>query len=296
MRHGISCVHGPGRRAGDLRRAPDPEPRQGRWHARQRGPETAARLWRAGVPAATAAIAVLAAACGGSSPTAAAHPLYQKELAYAQCMRAHGDPGFPDPQSDGSFNTTKANRGALAGPRAQPANKACAHLQGPRTTPVQFQQGVSQALKFAACIRAHGITSFPQPEVNRNKETSLLVSLPPAASIPTRRNSRPHRKLARNSPLPARTWVTVNREPYCFCWRAAAQRAGHRNPGTRGIRSWWVVGRRLRPALPGNYPVSSLSARPGDPPRLARIILAGSGREDPRVHSPPGRAQLPTQP
>jgi hypothetical protein len=28
---------------------------------------------------------------------------YQQSLAYAQCMRAHGEPGYPDPASNGGF-------------------------------------------------------------------------------------------------------------------------------------------------------------------------------------------------
>ena len=112
---------------------------------------------------AVAGIALLIAACGGS-PSAAgltAHQTaYQRELAYAECMRAHGVPGFPDPQSDGTFNETRANAGDFHGPRFQSANKSCVHLEGPGMTSAQFQQNVDQALKFAACMRAHGITNF----------------------------------------------------------------------------------------------------------------------------------------
>jgi hypothetical protein len=32
---------------------------------------------------------------------------------------------------------------------------------GPPETAAQFQQNGTQALKFAACMRAHGITNFP---------------------------------------------------------------------------------------------------------------------------------------
>ena len=42
----------------------------------------------------------------------------------------------------------------------QSANKACAHLEGPGITPAQQEQINLQALKFAACMRAHGITDF----------------------------------------------------------------------------------------------------------------------------------------
>jgi hypothetical protein len=120
-------------------------------------------LGRLGVLAAAAGIALLAAACGGSSggtDTGIHQTAYQRELAYAECMRAHGLPSFPDPQSDGSFNSTLANRGDFSGPGFQSANKSCAHLEGPGITPALQLQYTSQALRFAACMRAHGITSF----------------------------------------------------------------------------------------------------------------------------------------
>ena len=118
---------------------------------------------RAGRPAAAlAAVALLAAACGGGSTAGPAAHLtaYQRGFAYAECMRAHGDPGFPDPQNDGTFNSTTANANAFHGTQFLSANKACAHLEGPGMTPAQQEQFTLQALKFAACMRAHGITGF----------------------------------------------------------------------------------------------------------------------------------------
>lgn len=132
-----------------------------RWRARPRPglfPGT-----RAGVLAAVlAGAAVLAAACGGGSPAGPAARLtaYQRELAYAECMRANGLPSFPDPQSDGTFDSNLADRGDFSGSRYLSANKACAHLEGPQQTAQQFQQGLRQALRFAACMRAHGIANF----------------------------------------------------------------------------------------------------------------------------------------
>lgn len=121
-----------------------------------------ARRQRAGaLAAALAAAGLLAAACGGSAAGPAAHlTAYQRELAYAQCMRANGLPSFPDPQSDGTFQSTLANRGDFSGPRFLSANKACTHLEGPGVTPAQFQQNVRQVLRYAACMRAHGIADF----------------------------------------------------------------------------------------------------------------------------------------
>jgi hypothetical protein len=131
--------------------------------ARPRPGRPGAGRARAGaLAAALAGVALLAAACGGS-PTAGstAHlTAYQRELAYAQCMRAHGLPSFPDPQSDGTFDSNPADRGDFSGPRFLSANNACAHLEGPPQSAQQFQQDVRQALRFAACMRAHGIANF----------------------------------------------------------------------------------------------------------------------------------------
>jgi hypothetical protein len=119
---------------------------------------------RAGVLGPVAGIALLAAACGGSPAAGTGSGIhqtaYQRELAYAECMRAHGLPGFPDPQSDGTFNSTRANAGDFHGPRFLSANKACAHLEGPGMSLAQQQQQTDQFLRFAACMRAHGITGF----------------------------------------------------------------------------------------------------------------------------------------
>jgi hypothetical protein len=118
-------------------------------------------VWaRAGrLTSALAGVTLLASACGGGSTAGPAAHLtaYQMELAYAECMRAHGMPSWPDPHSNGTF-VGSFNFGSAA---YQSANRACAHLQGgsPETTE-QFQQVVGRALKYAACMRAHGIVNF----------------------------------------------------------------------------------------------------------------------------------------
>jgi hypothetical protein len=112
------------------------------------------------MPAVIAAAAVLAAACGSASAPPAHLTAYQREFAYAECMRAHGDPAFPNPQPDGTFNATTANAAAFHGSAYQSADKACAHLEGPGITPAQQEKITLQALKFAACMRAHGIAGF----------------------------------------------------------------------------------------------------------------------------------------
>ncbi len=115
--------------------------------------------------AAITGAALLMAACGGS-PTStdpgsrAFHRAYKKELAYAECMRSHDLPSFPDPDGNGIFETTITNRNDFDGPAYTSANKSCAHLAGHPPAAAQLQLSEIQALKYAACMRSHGITTF----------------------------------------------------------------------------------------------------------------------------------------
>jgi hypothetical protein len=118
-----------------------------------------------------AATALLAVACGsGNSPASAAQTTYQKAVAFSQCMRAHGVPGFPDPQSDGTILTGPQDHLAQGSPTFVAANKACQHLL-PKTRPMTAAQQhrlTVQLLKFVACMRAHGLPDMADPVVNAN--------------------------------------------------------------------------------------------------------------------------------
>jgi hypothetical protein len=118
--------------------------------------------------AAGAVIVLLAAACGGGGGSAAlSETAYQKALAYAQCMRAHGEPSYPDPTSNGGF-IINGQKDHLNGQLMQSANKTCQHLL-PKTKPMtaaQQRQATAEALKYVACMRTHGIPNMPDPQVN----------------------------------------------------------------------------------------------------------------------------------
>jgi hypothetical protein len=115
-----------------------------------------------------AGIVPLVPACGGSgAQSVAALTAYQKALAYSQCMRAHGEPGFPDPTSNGGI-LIDGRKDHLNGALMGSANRACQHLL-PRSAPLtaaQPRQVMNQALAFVACMRAHGLPAFPDPDVN----------------------------------------------------------------------------------------------------------------------------------
>ena len=156
-------------------------------------------LRRAAVLAvAVAGVALLAAACGDSgspagSAASAGPAAYQNGLGYAQCMRSHGEPGFPDPDSQGNFlNLGPVN---IHSPQYLSANKACGHLlPSYKVTPAQRKQDLSRALKFSACMRSHGIPSYPDPIELANGNIELGGAPGPGSSPQVQAAARACRK------------------------------------------------------------------------------------------------------
>jgi len=134
-------------------------------------------LRRAAAQAAAAGIALMAVACGGGSnaPVAAGDTAYRIAAAYARCMRGHGAPNWPDPNSNGQFLKTLANRADFRAPA--PAYRACQHLlpHGGQLTAAEQQKIIPLMLKFTVCMRAHGIPDFPDPVVNSQGVTSRVT-------------------------------------------------------------------------------------------------------------------------
>ena len=79
-----------------------------------RGRQQRAKRRRAVVPAALVSFALLVAACGGDGWSTAGGTPYQQALAYAQCMRSNGEPGFPDPGRQGLFQNFGPGRRQLS--------------------------------------------------------------------------------------------------------------------------------------------------------------------------------------
>ena len=136
--------------------------------------------------AALAGIALLAAACGGSAtPVSTAQTNYQKAVAYSQCMRTHGEPGFPDPQPNGDL-LINGQKDHLNGALMNSASKACQHLmpKSPPLTAAQQRKLTAEALKFVACMRAHGLPTFPDPKVSSGGiEIQLPSSIMPNSAV-----------------------------------------------------------------------------------------------------------------
>ena len=88
-------------------------------------------------------------------------------LAYAHCMRSHGVPTFPDPNSDGQIPKTQVVSGRKNNPsRFDSAQSACRHLLpngGNGETQAQIAKDWNELRNFARCMRHHGVSNFPNP-------------------------------------------------------------------------------------------------------------------------------------
>jgi len=109
---------------------------------------------------------VALAACGSSHKpsTNAAAGSSSRALAFANCMRSHGVPSFPDPAGGGSGIQLGGTGVNPQSPAFKSARKACGGLApgrpgGPPATQSQFLA----ALKFSRCLRTHGEPDFPDP-------------------------------------------------------------------------------------------------------------------------------------
>jgi hypothetical protein len=97
-------------------------------------------------------------------------------LAYASCMRSHGVPNFPDPASSGGIpkGAVISAEGEVSNAQFQAAQNTCYRLMPGGSLSGQVSQTISTQqqqyyLKAAACMRAHGITNFPEPSFSDSR-------------------------------------------------------------------------------------------------------------------------------
>jgi len=143
------------------------------------------------------AASLAVAACGGANkpptrttghvgggPTVAFATASREAYKHSACMRSHGVPNFPDPQtssSNGQFQIAiHLTPGITGSPAFQSAQRKCAYLMpgggqnvtnGPSAA--QVQAHTEALLAFARCLRSHGFARFPDP--NSQGELSLTA-------------------------------------------------------------------------------------------------------------------------
>ncbi len=96
---------------------------------------------------------------------------------YSACMRKNGVPSFPDPNAQGQISFSSGNGVDPGSARFQQAQQVCQKLlpNGGQPTPAQQAQMRTQALAFSACMRAHGVPSFPDPQFGSGGRVSISI-------------------------------------------------------------------------------------------------------------------------
>jgi hypothetical protein len=84
----------------------------------------------------------------------------EKAVKFAECMRKNGVPHFPDPDAKGDYNfgVDVSKEVFTKAVDACKALKPPGALSGKRTPKQQ-----SASLRFAQCVRDHGVKDFPDP-------------------------------------------------------------------------------------------------------------------------------------
>lgn len=112
-------------------------------------------------------LAVAALACGaivlggcsssGDTGTGSQSSGVSAGIKFADCMRAHGVPNFPDPGVSREIPIMRS-------PAFQSAQTSCQHLLGGGLgSGPPSPQARAQLLRISQCMRRHGVSEFPDP-------------------------------------------------------------------------------------------------------------------------------------
>jgi hypothetical protein len=132
---------------------------------------------------------LLIAGCGGANtpqnPTNASGGVpkdgIQAAYRFSACMRNHGVTSFPDPIVHSSGTSTsvglRVDPSETSSPSFKSAQQACQHiLPAPSPSQVAAQEHTHELhmLSFARCMRARGVTDFPDPDNHGNITPATL--------------------------------------------------------------------------------------------------------------------------
>jgi hypothetical protein len=102
-------------------------------------------------------------------------------------MRSHGAPNYPDPTSRGLPKESPQLLG-LTESQFLAAQNACVHVLPPGSnlvwTGANQDQAMQEMLKFAQCMRAHGVPNWPDPTNGPAGPGFDLVGIPGNWSSP----------------------------------------------------------------------------------------------------------------
>jgi hypothetical protein len=107
-----------------------------------------------------------------------------QELRYAKCMRASGEPNFPDPNSQGAFSFGSAQGIDPGSPQFRTAQGKCAkYIPHPSFSPARQQQLYEQMVRYSQCMRSHGVPSYPDPTKGAGGGVSVSIGGGPHSGL-----------------------------------------------------------------------------------------------------------------
>lgn len=142
------------------------------------------RAKRASLAVALLSVGVLVAACGAGTTSStpagdsSASVQYTRAFTYARCMRQHGEPDFPDPHNPGGFSTGALAQLDTASRQFVSANNTCQRSlpNDGQPTVTELQHTIKAGLRFARCMRAHGV-NLPDPGISGTHLTINLANV-----------------------------------------------------------------------------------------------------------------------
>jgi hypothetical protein len=133
---------------------------------------------RRAIAVAAVGCALVLAACGSSSKSHGPASNDNTGLEFATCIRTHGVPSFPDPQTSGGIQIP-LSLAKNPSPAFKSAMQACKYLIPANTSPpVVSASQKAAAVKLAQCMREHGVPNYPDPTYQDGHE------IPPAIADP----------------------------------------------------------------------------------------------------------------
>jgi hypothetical protein len=152
---------------------------------------------------ATVGLVLLATACsGGSSPSAGSggsshaggSTSSPSAVAYSACIRIHGVPNFPDPDSSGNLPKPDAHHLGVSSSQLQAAQQTCQHLLPNNGGAINadsiqrcmladdcsqalVQQVLNEERDFARCMRSHGVPNWPDPIIDPQGRPVFAISI-----------------------------------------------------------------------------------------------------------------------
>jgi hypothetical protein len=151
---------------------------------------------------AAAVLVLLAPACSrspsstgsGGSPGAGGSSTAASAVAYSACMRTHGVPNYPDPDSNGNLPKGNAQDLGVSTSQFKATEQACRHLLPSSDTTFNasliqclmngdgdcpsalVQRALTEGRTFAQCMRNHGVPNWPDPTVDSTGRPSFQTT------------------------------------------------------------------------------------------------------------------------